>query len=216
MATLMERVVHGLPILYGSQQTRSPLVNWFLIENKIQFTQKPARPNPNMFTQVPYLTDDDGSIQIFESGAILLYLCDRYGGVKYDNAMKRAMYTKWIVWANSELDGMCFGKGMSGSSLDKPNRGFDILESYLKDKEWLVDNEFSVADVAVASYLNYVPVFFPNVKPTSRSNIVKYMKRSAERQCFGEAFGSDHQALVQTKATSWLGTGAGGGFKMPF
>ncbi len=30
--------------LYGSQQTRSPLVNWFLIEKNIPFTQKPPRP----------------------------------------------------------------------------------------------------------------------------------------------------------------------------
>ena len=63
-----------------------------------------------MFTQVPFLTDD-GGVEVFESGAILLYLMDRYGGSQYDTAVKRAQYTKWIVWANAELDGMCFGKG---------------------------------------------------------------------------------------------------------
>lgn len=201
--------------LYGSQNTRSPLVNWFLIENKIPFTQKPPRPNPNMFTQIPFLTDDN-SVEVFESGAILLYLSDAYGGSQYDSAKKRAQYTKWVIWANAELDGLCFGKGMSGTQLDKPNRGLDILESYLKDKDWLVDNQFSVADVAVGSYLNYVPVFFSNVKPTSRPNILKYMTRCASRPAFAEAFGEGHQNMVQEKVKTWLAasSGGGGGFKI--
>ena len=93
--------------LYGSQQTRSPLVNWYLLEKNIPFTQKPARPNPNPFGQIPFLTDDN-NIEVFESGAILLYLADAYGGE--NTPQKRAQYTKWVVWANSELDGLCFGK----------------------------------------------------------------------------------------------------------
>lgn len=49
---------------------------------------------------------------------------------------------------------------MSGTTLDKPSRALDTLESIIGTSDWLVDNSFSVADVAVASYLNYVPVFF--------------------------------------------------------
>ena len=76
--------------LYGSQQTRSPLVNWYLLEKKIPFTQMPTKPNPNPFGQIPFLVDDD--VQIFESGAILLYLADAYDNDS--NAKKRAQYTK--------------------------------------------------------------------------------------------------------------------------
>ena len=100
--------------LYGSQQTRSPLVNWYLLEKNIPFTQKPARPNPNPFGQIPYLTDDN-NIEVFESGAILLYLADAYGGE--NTPQKRAQYTKWVVWANSELDGLCFGKTYTACSI---------------------------------------------------------------------------------------------------
>jgi glutathione S-transferase/alpha,alpha-trehalase len=63
------------------------------------------------------------------------------------------------VWANSELDNLCFG-GMRATTLDKPNKQLDILDKILSSNEWLVNNQFSVADVAVASYLNYVPLFF--------------------------------------------------------
>ena len=100
--------------LYGSQQTRSPLVNWYLLEKNIPFTQKPARPNPNPFGQIPYLTDDN-NIEVFESGAILLYLADTYGGE--NTPQKRAQYTKWVVWANSELDGVCFGMTYTAYSI---------------------------------------------------------------------------------------------------
>ena len=97
--------------------------------------------------------------------------------------------------------------------LDKPSRALDTLEDILSKNEWLVQNEFSVADVAVASYLNYVPVFFPSVKPTTRPNIVAYMRKCAERKAFALSFGNDHAALVVEKATQWTGAGAGGGKK---
>ena len=83
--------------LHGSQQTRSPLVNWYLEEMKIPFTQKPARPSAHPFGQVPFLTDD-GGVEVFESGAILLYLADAYGG--NTTPQQRASYTNWVVWAN--------------------------------------------------------------------------------------------------------------------
>eukprot|EP01041_Mallomonas_annulata_P002999 gene2999-5877_t len=189
--------------LHGSQQTRSPLVNWYLYEKNIPFTQKFPRPSEHPFGQVPYLTD--GSVGVFESGAILLYLADAYGG--NNTPQERASYTKWVVWANSELDGLCFGKGMSGSQLDKPNKALDTLENLLSKSDWLVNNEFSVADVAVGSYLNYVPVFFRNVNPSSRPNMLKYMARCAERPAFEKAFGADHAGAVKRLAASCLGQG---------
>jgi len=134
-----------------------------------------------------------GQVEVFESGAILLYLADAYGGTKYSTAAARAKYAKWVVWANSELDPLCFGKGMSGTKLDKEgvkplqvlenllekrsNLLYRIYATYFSCSNYIVDNEFSVADVAVASYLNYVPIFFRNANLSIRPNIVKYMRR---------------------------------------
>jgi glutathione S-transferase len=134
-------------------------VNWYLEEKNIPFTQKAPRPSPHPFGQTPCLTDD-GGVEVFESGAILLYIADAYGGNV--TPQQRASYTKWVMWANSELDGLCFGKNMSGTQLDKAGKGLDQLEKILSTSDWLVNNEFSVADVAVGAYLNYVPVFFGN------------------------------------------------------
>eukprot|EP01035_Chromulina_nebulosa_P018295 gene18295-23977_t len=189
--------------LYGSVQTRSPLVNWYLIELNIPFTQKPPRPSNHPFGQIPFLTDKNNQVEIFESGAILLYLADEYGG--YSNSIERASYTKWVVWANSELDALCFGRGMSGTKIDKPNvKQIDKLEQILSSTDYLINNQFSVADVAVCSYLNYVPIFFRDVNLSIRPNIVKYMDRCAKRPAFIEAFGEDHAAVILSKANEWI------------
>jgi glutathione S-transferase/alpha,alpha-trehalase len=85
----------------------------------------------------------------------------------------------------------------------QPNRALDQLERILSGSDWLVDNTFSVADVAVASYLNYVPLFFRNVKPSSRPQTVRYMRRCAERPAFAAAFSAEHASQVQAFAALW-------------
>ena len=185
---LLLMVTEGLK-LHGTKSSRSPLCNWYLIEKGIPFEQVSPRPSGHPFDQTPFLSDD-GNVEIFESGAILLYLGDKYGGL--NSPEERAKYSKWVVWANSELDNLCFG-GMRGTSLDRPGiKALDNLDKILGSAEYLVDNEFSVADVAVAAYLNYVPVFFGSADLSLRTNICRYMSRNAARPAFAEAFGNNH------------------------
>ena len=99
-------VANGMTVtLHGSPQSRSPLVNWYMIEQKIDFKMASPRPSGHPFGQIPFLTDEEG-VEVFESGACLLYLADKY---QSSSAVERASWTKWVMWANSELDGLCFG-----------------------------------------------------------------------------------------------------------
>lgn len=205
------------PRLHGAQQSRSPLVNWYANEAGIELEMVPPRPSNHPFQQIPFLTDDDG-VEIFESGAILLYLADAYGTAK--TPQERARYSKWVVWSNSELDGLCFGAvpgdhRVRGTSMDRPDvKSVKVLNDILSKTDWLVDGEFSVADVAVGSYLNYVPIFFPDVNLGASPAIAKYMQRCAERPAFAQAFGDGHAQLVKTKVAEWLAAppaGGGGG-----
>lgn len=199
---------HAL-VIHGTRSSRSPLINWYLEEEGISYEQAAPRPSKHPFGQTPFLTDD-GGVEVFESGAILLYLADKYGKGQ-STPEERAKYSKWIVWANSELDNLCFG-GMKGTSLDRPNiKGLDILDSILGTSDYLVDNNFSIADVACASYLNYVPIFFGNADLSLRPSICKYMARCAERPAYARAFGEDHADLVIKKVEEWTSSGVGGG-----
>ena len=179
--------------VHGTRSSRSPLVNWYLEEKKIPYEDAPPRPSAHPFGQVPFLVD--GDVEVFESGAILLYLADKYDAAQ-STAEDRAKYTQWVVWANSSLDPVCFVEndrgGVVDTRLDRPGRSVLILEKILSERPWLVDDDFSVADVAVASYLNYVPLFFPEVDLSASPNIAAYMEKCATRDAFRAAFGQDH------------------------
>lgn len=76
--------------------------------------------------QIPALrdaTDSDAEtppVELFESGAILLYLADMYGGL--DTPAKRAEASKWVVWANASLDPVLFIENERGGVIDSGAR----------------------------------------------------------------------------------------------
>ena len=82
--------------------------------------------------------------------------------------------------------------------MKNPNRRIDTLDQILGEKEFLVDGVFSLADVAVASYLLYVPQFFQGIDLSRWPNVVRYMKQCAARDAYGEAFGSNVQQYLVT------------------
>jgi glutathione S-transferase len=78
--------------LFGSQGSRSPLINWYLHEINCDFRMAgPQSVNPHPFGQIPAIRD--GETAVFESGAILMYLADKYGGL--DSSEKRAAVSAW-------------------------------------------------------------------------------------------------------------------------
>merc|ERR1712238_522815 len=113
------------------------------------------------------------------SGAILNYLNSKVEENTDDDSdleSRNAAITSWISWANASLDPICFLETPDGkvydTGLKKENKRIDTLDSMLADKEYLVDGGFSLADVAVASYLLYVPQFFKGIDLSRWPNIV--------------------------------------------
>ena len=100
-----------------------------------------------------------------------------------------------VVWTNSELDGLCFGAvpgdhRVRGTSMDKPElRSVAVLDSLLSENDWLVDDTFSVADVAVGSYLNYVPIFFPQEDLSSFPAIQQRIDETRQRPAYRKVMG---------------------------
>jgi len=82
------------------------------------------------------------------------------------------------------------------TGLKQPNRRIDALDKILSEKEFLVDGGFSLADVAVASYLLYVPQFFQGIDLSRWPNVVRYMRQCAEREAYGAAFGQNVQQYL--------------------
>lgn len=187
--------------LYGTQGSRSPLVNWYLHEIGTEYVMREPRDpsNPHPFGQVPAMRD--GDVEIFESGAILAYLSDAYGGL--DTPEKRATVMPWLVWANASLDPCVFIETPQGRVVDTGARGkpgqvkpLDRLEVILSNQDWLLGDEFSVADVAVGAYLLYVPQFFRDVDMGNWPAISAYMLRCASREAYAKAYEREAPFLV--------------------
>jgi len=214
-ATSGRRATTRATTLYGSQGSRSPLVNWYAHEIGLELAMRAPRDetNPHPFGQVPALRDDadadGGELELFESGAILMYLADAYGGL--DTPKTRAAAAAWVSWANASLDPVLFVENERGGVVDTKardpnNKRLRRLDDVLASRDYLL-GDFSVADVAVGAYLLYVPQFFPDVSFAPYPALARYMGRLALRDAYAKAFGADVRRYLVQKCVSYVDTG---------
>ena len=103
--------------LYGGARSRASIVKWYLEELQaphefqlldMQVGQhlQPEFLAINPFGKVPAIAD--GDFLLWESGAILLYLADKYAEVK--TLEERAIASQWVLFANATLGPGLFGE----------------------------------------------------------------------------------------------------------
>jgi glutathione S-transferase len=100
---------------------------------------------------------------MFESAAICLQLADLNpdaGLIGPVGSTERGLVYQWVVFAISELEAPLFrwmrelGEGVTDSpARDRFTEAADAVQSALADRDWLVEDRFSVADVMCASVL---------------------------------------------------------------
>jgi glutathione S-transferase len=124
--------------------------------------------NPN--GKVPVLVD--GELTLWESLAIMQYLCDRTPGntLLPTEARARADVSRWMFWtaahwtqqiATLNFENMLkkmFGQGEPDPAIvgkaEAQMRGLGkILDAHLADREWLVGDRLTLADLAVGTGL---------------------------------------------------------------
>jgi len=152
----------------------------------------------NPHGKVPGLSD--GELTHFESGAILLYLGDKYG-VKSQlwpagAGQARADAVCWTVWAMTELGNYLMqylyhglNTPFSYKSEDRSKacaeynrtqfvRGLDALQTRLQNREYLLD-AFSLVDIASSSWLLLGTTL--GVPLDSHPRVADWLKRCVER-----------------------------------
>jgi glutathione S-transferase len=146
--------------LYGGARSRASIVRWYLEELDVPYEfmlldmskgehHQPDFLKLNPFGKVPTIVD--GDFVLFESGAILLYLCQKYGG-KELSIEHQAILTQWTLFANATLAPGIFGEENRARELPKL---MTPLNEMLSKHHYLLGDEFSVVDVAVGSTLIY-------------------------------------------------------------
>ncbi len=159
------------PRLYYMPRTRSSRVLWLLEEigaayDLTEIAGAQRRSDEHLqrhpLGRVPALQLGDGTA-MFESAAICLQLADLNpdaGLIGPVGSTERGLVYQWVVFAISELETPLFrwirdlGEGITDSPAhDRFTEAAGAMQAELAERDWLVDDRFSVADVMCASVL---------------------------------------------------------------
>lgn len=178
--------------LYGGAFSRAGIVKWYLDELGVPYEfvlldmkngehKQPEFLAINPVGKVPAIVD--GDFQLWESGAILLYLAEKYGNLPSSPEYK-AILAQWVLFANATLGPGVFVEANRDREMP---RLMTALNSILEKQPFLLGEEFSVADVAVGSMLAYIPMVLKEVDLSPYPAVLDYMKRVTERPAFQKA-----------------------------
>ena len=117
--------------------------------------------NPN--SKIPALLDRSGPepIRVFESGAILIYLAEKFGAFLPTDAARRAEMLSWLFWqmGSAPYLGGGFGHFYAYApfkieyAIDRfameVKRQLDVLDRRLGETEYLAGADYTIADIAV-------------------------------------------------------------------
>jgi GST-like protein len=132
---------------------------WFIdIMEGNQFSSGFVDINPN--SKIPALVDRSGKepVRMFESGAILLYLAEKFGAFL---GTSRSETLSWLFWqmGSAPILGGGFGHFFAYAphkieyAIDRytmeAKRQLSVLDQRLADSEYVAGHEYSIADIAI-------------------------------------------------------------------
>jgi GST-like protein len=126
-----------------------------------QFGSGFVEVNPN--SKIPALMDRSGKepIRIFESGAILMHLAEKFGAFLPTTQPARAETLSWLFWqmGSAPFVGGGFGHFFAYApkkfeyAIDRyameTKRQLDVLDRHLADHEYMAGSEYTIADIAI-------------------------------------------------------------------
>ena len=135
---------------------------WLIrINDGQQFGSGFVSANPN--SKIPTLVDRSGPtpIRVFESGAILVHLAEKFGAFMPTAGPARAACWSWLFWqmGSAPYLGGGFGHFYAYAptkieyAIDRfameVKRQLDVLDRHLADNEYIVGKDYSIADMAI-------------------------------------------------------------------
>lgn len=128
-----------------------------------QFGSGFVEANPN--SKIPALMDhsDGASQRVFESGAILLYLAEKFGAFIPTNPAHKTEMMSWLFWQMGSAPYLGGGFGhfyaYAPEKFEYPinrfsmeaKRQLDVMDRHLAENEWFA-GDYSIADIAIWSW----------------------------------------------------------------
>ena len=132
--------------------------------------------SPN--NKIPAIIDPNGpdgqATSLFESGAILLYLAGKTGKLMPQDAAGHHTVMQWLMFQMGGL-GPMFGQlgffyKFAGKEIEDPRprqryvdeakRLLGVLEDRLTDRQWIMDDDFTIADIALLGWISSLVNFY--------------------------------------------------------
>jgi GST-like protein len=154
--------------------------------------------NPN--SKIPALVDNStgDNTPIFESGAILMHLAEKFDAFLPTESVARAKCLSWLFWqvGSGPFLGGGFGHfyAYAPEKFEYPierftmevKRQLDVLDKHLANNQFMCDDDYTIADMAIWSWYGvlvqgglYEAAEFLDVK--SYKNLVRWADQIAER-----------------------------------
>ena len=126
-----------------------------------QFSSGFVAANPN--SKIPVLVDRSGPqpIRVFESGAILMHLAEKFGALLPTTQPARAECMAWLFWQMGSAPYLGGGFGhfyaYAPTKMEYPidrfamevKRQLDVLDRRLAESAYLAGDDYTIADIAV-------------------------------------------------------------------
>lgn len=197
----------GPPIIKGLVRDIRPIwaleeigadyeINWLNVGEGEQRADAYRAINP--FGKVPAM--QDGEVTLFESGAICLYIANKYGAL--GGPAGSATWNEVLQWSFVALDTVLpplfehfiwcnfrsenpASKGADEVACENAEARFEVMEKVLGQKKYLAGDEFTVADVLMGAVLRN------GLQPdiiAGHPNLRRYMDRLYGRPAFERAY----------------------------
>jgi GST-like protein len=192
-----------------------------------QFGSGFVAANPN--SKIPALVDHSTSppTRVFESGAILFYLAEKFDAFLPEEPAARAECMSWLFWQMGSAPYLGGGFGhfyaYAPEKFEYPidrfamevKRQLDVLDRNLAERKFLAGDEYTIADMATYPWYGSVVLHniydaevFLDVK--SYANVVRWATEIAERpavqrgQRVNKAWGPEEERVIERHNASDL------------
>ena len=184
-----------------------------------QFGSGFVAANPN--SKIPALVDHSTAVptRVFESGAILLYLAEKFGTFLPVDPAKRVECISWLFWqmGSAPYLGGGFGHFYAYApfkieyAIDRfameVKRQLDVLDRHLSDHQYMAGDEYTIADMAIWPWYGAVvagKIYGESatfLEAHTYTNVIRWTKEIGKRKAVqrgrmvNRTFGEDNEQL---------------------
>jgi|TARA_B100002003_G_scaffold242584_1_gene265763 glutathione S-transferase len=198
--------------IHGAFNTRTSRVIWMALELGLDFDHNPIHYSDGSTRTPEFLAINpngtlpaiqDGDLCLWESLAINLYLANKHGGeLAPRDGSEMGLAMQWSFWAATEVEETALDalkhrlllpegerdEAVAAASAAKLAKPFGVLDAALAERDYLIGERFTVADLNVAAVMAWAKI--AKLDLSVWPNLTAWLGRCLGRPTFKQARGA--------------------------